>query len=50
MELYLGYRHFEADIDARAPALTAAGAAGPQSNSLTTEAFHAVVGGARIKF
>jgi hypothetical protein len=49
-ELYLGYRHFEADISCSSTVLNCAGAAGATVNSLNTEAFHAVAGGARIKF
>ena len=43
MELYLGYRNFDADI-------TGALVDTDPQTSIPTEAFHAVVGGARIKF
>jgi hypothetical protein len=42
-ELYLGYRHFDTDI-------TGALSDGGAQQKIPTEAFHAVIGGARVKF
>jgi hypothetical protein len=52
--LYLGYRHFEADIVCTGAAVAGvgacAGAAGGASKTLPTEALHVVVGGAVVRF
>jgi len=45
-QLYLGYRHFDADVGCRVNCLTGVGA----PTSLPTQELHVVVGGARVAF
>src|SRR5262249_5467725 len=52
-DLYLGYRHFDADIKCTTTGPNCSGAtsfAPGAKNSLSTEPFSAVIGGARVQF
>src|SRR5262245_32036219 len=49
-ELYLNYRHFSAEGTCTGAGAGCAGAAGGPSKKLEGEDFHAVIGGARVKF
>ena len=52
-DVYLGYRHFDADITchgAATPKVRCAGAAGGTANKLPTEGIDVIVGGARVLF
>ena len=51
--LYLGYRHFDADITCTGAAAgggACAGAAGGAAKTLPTEQIHVIVGGAVVRF
>jgi hypothetical protein len=48
--LYLSYRHSEADITCTGAGATCAGAAGGPAKQLPTEAIHAIIGGAVVRF
>jgi hypothetical protein len=48
--LYLGYRHFDADITCTGAGATCSGAAGGAAKQLPTEQMHVIVGGAVVRF
>ena len=49
-ELYLGWRHFAADITCNGTGADCSGAAVAPDHKMATEDFDAVIGGARVKF
>ena len=49
-DLYVGYRHFDADITCTGAGATAAGAAGGAAKKLPTEGIDVIVMGARVLF